>query len=48
MNQVPLKWHFNGVIVYTMWNIWKKRNGRIFETLAMDARQVASKTKDDL
>jgi len=40
--------HFNGVVIYTMWNIWKERNRRIFQNLVMDVRQVASKTKEDI
>jgi hypothetical protein len=40
--------HFNGVVIYTMWNIWKERNIRIFQNLVMDAQQVASKTKEDI
>ena len=40
--------HFNGVVIYTMWNIWKERNGRIFQVAAMDDRQVALKAKEDI
>ena len=40
--------HFNGVAIYTMWNIWKERNRRIFQNVAMDARQVAFKAKEDI
>jgi hypothetical protein len=39
--------HFNGVVIYTMWNIWKERNRRIFQDTVMDARQVALKAKED-
>lgn len=40
--------HFNGMVIYTMWNIWKERNRRIFQGMAMDARQVALKAKEDI
>ena len=40
--------HFNGVAIYTMWNIWKETNRRIFQDAAMDARQVALKAKEDI
>ena len=39
---------FNGVVIYTMWNIWKETNRRIFQDAAMDARQVALKAKEDI
>ncbi|WVZ94823.1 hypothetical protein U9M48_040667, partial [Paspalum notatum var. saurae] len=32
---------FNGVVIYTMWNIWKERNRRIFEHCSMSSPQVA-------
>jgi len=40
--------HFNGVVIYTFWNIWKERNRRIFHNSSMDARQVASRAKEDI
>ena len=36
------------VVIYTMWNIWKERNRRIFQGMAMNARQVALKAKEDI
>ena len=34
--------------IYIMWNVWKERNGRIFEQKYLLAQQVASKTKENL
>ena len=39
---------FNGMAIYIMWNVWKERNGRIFEQKYLLAQQVASKTKESL
>jgi len=36
------------VVIYTMWNIWKERNKRIFPGMTIDARQVALKAKEDI
>ena len=36
------------VLIYTIWNIWKERNRRIFQNSSMDARQVASRAKEDI
>jgi hypothetical protein len=39
---------FNGVVIYIMWNLWNKRNRRIFENTFKLAQQVASLTKEDI
>ena len=39
---------FNGVVVYTLWNIWKERNRRIFTNTLETAAQVASRAKEDI
>jgi hypothetical protein len=31
-----------------MWNIWKEENKRIFQGMAMDARLMALKAKEDI
>jgi hypothetical protein len=36
------------MVIYTMWNIWKERNRRIFQSMAINARQVALKAKEDI
>ncbi|PNT67297.1 hypothetical protein BRADI_3g23451v3 [Brachypodium distachyon] len=38
--------YFNGVVIYIMWNIWKERNRRIFQTMAAPAFVVASLARD--
>jgi len=40
--------HFNGVVIYIIWNIWKERNRRIFDNSSLDANQVAHRTKEDI
>ena len=39
---------FNGLVIYTVWNIWKERNRRIFTNTHETAMQVASRTKEDI
>ena len=39
---------FNGNVIYTMWNIWKERNRRIFEHNSLLVMQVAGKIKESL
>jgi hypothetical protein len=39
---------FNGSVIYTMWNIWKERNRRIFEHNSLSVRQMAGKIKESL
>jgi hypothetical protein len=39
---------FNGVVIYTIWNIWKERNRRIFNGVFEMAVQVASRVKEDI
>jgi hypothetical protein len=37
---------FNGITIYTMWNIWKEHNRRIFDHSSPLALQVAGKIKE--
>jgi hypothetical protein len=39
---------FNGIVIYTMWNIWNERNRRIFESVALPPVQVAIRIKEDV
>jgi hypothetical protein len=39
---------FNGVVIYTIWNIWKERNRRIFIGTFETATQVAPRAKEDI
>jgi hypothetical protein len=39
---------FNGIVIYTMWNIWNERNRRIFESVALPPVQVALRIKEDV
>ena len=39
---------FNGLMIYTLWNIWKERNRRIFENSALTPIQLALKIKEDV
>ena len=39
---------FNGMVIYTMWNLWKERNRRIFDNKSSTAIQVAERTKEDI
>lgn len=39
---------FNGLVIYTAWNIWKERNRRIFDSAFESAMQVAARVKDDI
>jgi hypothetical protein len=39
---------FNGVVIYTFWNIWKERNRRIFNHAAETVIQVAARIKEDV
>jgi hypothetical protein len=39
---------FNDLMIYTMWNICKERNRRIFENNALTPIQLALKIKEDV
>jgi hypothetical protein len=39
---------FNGMVVYTCWNLWKERNRRILNNVFETAIQVAARTKDEI
>ena len=47
---VPLRErrHFNGMVLYTFWNLWKERNRRIFNNNSESVMQVAARIKDDI
>jgi hypothetical protein len=47
---VPLteRKRFNGMVIYTFWNLWKERNRRIFNNNYESVMQVAARTKDDI
>ena len=47
---VPLRErrHFNGMVLYTFWNLWKERNRRIFNNNSESVMQVAGRIKDDI
>ena len=42
------KQRFNGMVIYTLWNIWKERNRRIFNNAHESAMQVALRVKEDI
>ena len=42
------KRRFNGMVIYTLWNIWKERNRRIFNNTHESAMQVALRVKEDI
>ena len=39
---------FNGLVIYTLWNIWKERNRRIFNNIQESAMQVALRVKEEI
>jgi hypothetical protein len=41
------KW-FNGMVIFTFWNLWKERNRRIFNNAHESAMQVALRVKEDI
>jgi len=38
---------FNGLVIYTFWNLWKERNRRIFNNKMETVLQVAARIKED-
>jgi hypothetical protein len=42
------KRRFNGMVIYTVWNIWKERNRRIFNNNSEPALHVLSRTREDI
>ena len=46
---VPLteRRRFNGMVLYTFWNLWKERNRHIFNN-SVSVMQVAARIKDDI
>jgi hypothetical protein len=46
---VPLteRKRFNGMVIYTFWNLWKERNRRIFNNYE-SVMQVAARIKYDI
>jgi hypothetical protein len=39
---------FNGLVIYTCWNLWKGRSQRIFNNAKESFLQVASRIKGDI
>jgi hypothetical protein len=39
---------FNGLVIYTFWNLWKERNRRIFNNATETVLQVAMRIKEDI
>jgi hypothetical protein len=39
---------FNGLVIFTLWNLWKKRNRRIFNNAHESAMQVAPRVKEEI
>ena len=39
---------FNRVLIYTVWNLWKERNRRVFENKHKTTEQVAYLAKEDI
>jgi len=39
---------YNGAVIYTLWNIWKERNRRIFEHSSLTPLQVAGRVRESL
>jgi hypothetical protein len=39
---------FSRMVIYTLWNIWKERNRRIFDNTNESAMQVALRVKEDI
>jgi hypothetical protein len=42
------KRRFNGMVIYTLWNLWKERNRRIFQNVQESSWQVAFRIKEDI
>ncbi|PNT75953.1 hypothetical protein BRADI_1g42288v3 [Brachypodium distachyon] len=42
-----LKRHFDGLLIYCLWNVWKERNRRVFNNVSMEEEDVASKAQED-
>jgi hypothetical protein len=36
------------MVIYTLWNLWKERNKRIFQNIQESAWQVAFRIKEDI
>jgi len=36
------------MVIYTLWNLWKERNRRIFQNIQESAWQVAFRVKEDI
>jgi len=36
------------MVIFTLWNLWKERNRRIFNNTYESAMQVASRVKEDI
>jgi hypothetical protein len=42
------KKRFNGMVIFTLWNLCKERNRRIFNNAHESVMQVASRVKEDI
>ena len=39
---------FNEMVIFTLWDLWKERNRRIFNNVHESTMQVASRVKEDI
>ncbi|PNT75670.1 hypothetical protein BRADI_1g36525v3 [Brachypodium distachyon] len=39
--------HVDGLLIYYLWNVWKERNSRNFDSGSQEEEEVASKAQED-